>query len=188
MIWEMFVDLNLPHTLYCNLFWHNSDFIWPINFVFPHAHVSTNVKHRVCQKKLTEEPNAPGSYFAGDLLSTIDSAKQNCIQTNLSFLVMFLIMVATLDADLGLRVPHMLWGHTDAVNEAMDLYTVYHMEKNLHDKETLRLPMFHFKHSCVSLTADLIHCSQKCKLIIQNTSVSAQCCCLPVMAYQLQCT
>lgn len=176
MIWEVFVDLNLPHTLYCNLFWHNSHFIWPINFVFPLVHVCTNVKDRVCQKKTNRGNKCYRLLFVGDLLSTIDSATQNCIQANLSFLVKVLIVAAMLDADLGPRVPQMLW------------YTVYHMEKNPYAKEILHFPMFHFKHSCVSLTADLIHCSLKSKLIIQNTSVSAQCCCMPVMAYQPQCT
>lgn len=122
--------------------------------------------------------------FAGNLLSTTDSVKQNCIQTNLSFLVKFLIVAAMPDTDLGLRVPQMLWCHADVADKETDLYAVYIWRR------ILTLKKFYvflcFKHSCVSLTADLIHCSQKSKLIIQNTSVSAQCCCMPVM--QPQCT
>lgn len=56
-------------------------FIWPINFLFPHTHVSTNVKESISEEELT----ATGSYFAGDLLGTIDPAKQNCNQNKSQF-------------------------------------------------------------------------------------------------------
>lgn len=90
-----------------------------------------------------------------------------------------------LNAELRLTIPQVLRGYTDVINNSDGfIYSIYYMEKCLYAKDIIHLPVLPLKHSSGNLSAGLI---VQRKVIIQNTSVSVQSCCLSVIAYQLYC-